>query len=309
MTREETLIETIKFLHFIPYDLIPMIIEYEKQIRYSTQPTQIWKLPTNCLPQCIICDQQFLYFCDCRQHCLRICDLNGQTVEKHSPSFKIPSDIDLYLNCLYVIDQQKVSIFNLQFQLLSSFPIPYSFLGLNHLKVDQNLVYITIDGKHQVYVYTKEGKLKNTIGSTVPSSKQGEFNDPCGLTCDPNSLYICDYYNYRIQSLIKTNYVFRRQWGSEGTRNGQFVRPFSICYNEEVIYVGDNCSIQLFKCDGMFLQRIGYDIGNQAGQLDGAWGICVVRDKMYVTDYGNSRIQVFQRRLPNNEIINEQNLT
>jgi len=271
---------------------------HSSKVKYDLKPLQVWKLPTDSLPMGIISDGQLLYLCDnsSKFSCLRVYNLEGQIVERKSPLLFFPSDIDLYQNCLYIIDKNNVSIFNLQFQLLSSFPIPSTqIFAWNHLKVDDNFIYVTIYSQHQVFIYTRDGKIKNTIGSTSESSKVGEFNKPFGLTLDKNTLYICDYLNHRIQTFSKDDYSFCKQWGSRGRDNGQFIFPYSISYWEGILYVGDDCSVQLFTFEGTFLQRIGgKKEGKDAGQFDRAWGICVVGDRLYVSDYVNERVQVFK---------------
>jgi len=147
-----------------------------------------------------------------------------------------------------------------------------------------------------VYVYVREGKLQHTIGSTASSSKQGEFNRPRGLTVNNNTLYICDHENNRIQSLNKNDFSFCTQWGSKGIDNGQFRSPESICNWENILYVGDLVSVQLFTSEGTFLKRLGdKKTGNKEGQFHYASGLCCVRDRLYVSDWYNARIQVFQR--------------
>jgi len=53
-------------------------------------------------------------------------------------------------------------------------------------------------------------------------------------------------------------------------------------------------SVQLFSFDTKFLQRLGdKEEGEGIGQFRSADGICVVQDRLYVSDFKNSRIQVF----------------
>jgi len=105
----------------------------------------------------------------------------------------------------------------------------------------------------------------------------------------------CDYGNDRIQALSKNNYVYIRHWGKKGLGDGQFSCPYSIFYDEKILYVGDNKSVQLFTCEGKFLQKIGSKQSKEMGQFKCAWGICVIEEQLYVSDYSNGRIQVFRR--------------
>jgi len=168
------------------------------------------------------------------------------------------------------------------------------------MKVDGNILYLTIEDQHQVYAYTREGKVEYTLGSSASSSKQGEFFDPGGLTIDDKSqMYICDRWNDRIQKFIKNDtYIFDKLWGKSGTANGEFKYPYSIYYGEETLYIGDAYCVQLFQSEGRFLQRIGDNKSGKAkGQFNGAWGIVVVKNRMYVSDSFNQRIQVFERTI------------
>jgi len=85
--------------------------------------------------------------------------------------------------------------------------------------------------------------------------------------------------------------------GKLSTEKGQFYYPRSI-YNyllESLIYVGDRLSVQIFWKDGVCLQRLGDDnVGSKMNQFNGVFGICVVDDRLYVSDFRNERIQVFQ---------------
>jgi len=54
-----------------------------------------------------------------------------------------------------------------------------------------------------------------------------------------------------------------------------------------------------------FLQKLGEkNIGSNEGQFALARGTCVIRDRLYVSDLNNSRIQVFglNRKMEKNEI-------
>jgi len=124
--------------------------------------------------------------------------------------------------------------------------------------------------------------------------KLGEFNEPRGITLNKDLLYVCDYYNHRIQTFWKVNYIFHNTWGLLGEQNGQFNYPYAICFSEDIVYVGDGCSVQLFTFDGEFIQRIGGKRGGkEEGQFTNALGICIVKNRLYVSDTNNKRIQIF----------------
>jgi len=198
---------------------------------------------------------------------------------------------------MFIIDQKQISTFTFQFQRTSVWPIQQG--DHSHLKIDNSLklIYVTLFGQHQIMVYTKDGKLQKNIGSIDSSSKLGEFNHPRGLTIYKNVLYVCDGGNHRIQALSKENYSYLNGWGNKGTKNSQFSWPYSIGCYDDLLYVGDDYSVQIFTCQGTFLQRIGgNDFGTDKGQFKFAWGLCVVKDQLYVSDVKNRRIQIFKKQ-------------
>jgi len=137
----------------------------------------------------------------------------------------------------------------------------------------------------------------NEFGSRGSSSKIGEFDYPVGLTVDNKYIYICDCSNHRVQILTKENGIYYSKWGTANTK-GQFINPYGI-YNhlpEDIIYVGDASSVQLFSKDGVCIQRLGEEFyGSKMKQFNWVNGICVMNDRLYVSDCDNRRIQIFKR--------------
>jgi len=209
-----------------------------------------------------------------------------------------PQDICFRNDQFFFTDQTNVSIFDNNLKLLSSFPVPpQKFGNVPYLTVDDNFIYVTSNSTHNVYIYTKERKVKNTIGSSSRGSADGTFNDPSGLTTNKNTLYVCDLENHRTQAFSTSKFIFENKWGSKGTGNGQFHFPGSISYSVDVLYVGDMFSIQLFTTEGTFIQRIGSRyVGMEEGKFSVIAGICIRQNELYVSDRGNKRIQVFRRK-------------
>jgi len=54
-------------------------------------------------------------------------------------------------------------------------------------------------------------------------------------------------------------------------------------------------SVQLFRSDGVCIQRLGDKVyGKKMNQFDVVFGISVMNDRLYVSDFGNDRIQIFK---------------
>ena len=96
--------------------------------------------------------------------------------------------------------------------------------------------------------------------------------------------------------LNSTKYCFRFKWGSEGTANGQFLRPHDVSFDSKGdVYVSDRDrnDIQKFTPNGTFIMKWGSE-GDKAGQFNVPYSIEIdPLDNIYVVDRGNDRIQKF----------------
>ena len=83
--------------------------------------------------------------------------------------------------------------------------------------------------------------------------------------------------------------------GSYGSGDGQLISPTGIAISGDVIFVAENGGnrIQKLTVTGEFLMKFGTK-GSGDGQLCHAWGMCLSSNgNVYVTEYTNSRVQVF----------------
>jgi len=115
---------------------------------------------------------------------------------------------------LYLADQTHVTVFNFQFHIVASWGLPSTSTDIQRsIKVDRDVVYLTIYGKHQIFVCNAlDGKLAKRWGTRAPSATPRLFHCPAGLSCDEQYVYICDERNHRIQILAKDG-LFVTQWG------------------------------------------------------------------------------------------------
>lgn len=145
------------------------------------------------------------------------------------------------------------------------------------------------------------------LGASGPGNGQGQFNAPHGLAVAPDgSLYVADSNNHRIQKFDPSG-KFLLAFGSfSGANNpnpqeGTFNEPWGVAVGPDgSVYVADtwNHRIQKFDSNGNFLTAWGTAGQTEAGgQPTIFWGprdVAVSKDgRVYVTDTGNKRIQVF----------------
>ena len=138
-----------------------------------------------------------------------------------------------------------------------------------------------------IYVYSKDGAEKTTIGSAGKGLCQ--FNKPCGLDIKGDELYVADSNNHRIQKFDLSG-SFICTFGRLGKGEGEFNHPSAIVvdFNDRLIVADHgNSRIQILTSEGSFLVFIdrstGLDMSNICGiALDVQGNIHVVkRSKNY----------------------------
>ena len=91
--------------------------------------------------------------------------------------------------------------------------------------------------------------------------------------------------------------VVTQFFGSDGSQNGQFCRPWGICCDQQGhIIVGDrsNHRVQVFDSNGQFKHKFGTE-GMRPGQFNRPAGVAVTREgHIVVADKDNHRIQVLK---------------
>ena len=101
--------------------------------------------------------------------------------------------------------------------------------------------------------FTSNGELIKFAGQK--GGKEGEFNDPRGVTLHDNQVYVCDADNHRIQ-VFDLNLNFVRSIGSRGKGRGEFNKPFDVKLDTAGnIYVADfmNSRVQVLDNSGHFI--------------------------------------------------------
>ena len=127
------------------------------------------------------------------------------------------------------------------------------------LRIDrEGNVWATDDAGHQVFKFTPEGRLLQTLGvKGVAGTDAKTFNRPTDLAWDSQgNLYVSDGYgNARVVKFDKTG-QYVTAWGTPGDKPGQFRVPHSIAVDSrDRVYVSDreNNRIQIFDVNGTVL--------------------------------------------------------
>ena len=183
-------------------------------------------------------------------------DTNGNIIAFHRSGRTWDTDIitDLSLigeNTISTIDAKTGEILNSWGNNL--FVMPHG------LEVDnQNNVWVTDCGLHQVFKFDSNGNLLMTLGEAKVSGNDTEhFNLPTDVAVSyDGSFYVSDGYgNSRIIKFSKEGkYLF--EWGKFGNKQGEFNIPHGIDSDKNGnIYVADreNNRIQKFDSKGNFI--------------------------------------------------------
>jgi DNA-binding beta-propeller fold protein YncE len=131
--------------------------------------------------------------------------------------------------------------------------------------------------------------LVDTWKGVTPTSEQ--FTYPTGMKIFNDEVYVVDTNEHMIK-VFDLDGNFIRQFGKEGTAEGEFNRPWNIFFSEDELYVAgyENNRIEVFDPDGTFKRSFG-KYGTGDGELDGPTAITQdANGNIIVTDFYNHRV-------------------
>ena len=144
---------------------------------------------------------------------------------------------------------------------------------------------IYVSSEHKLQKFTSSGELIGRRGW-----KEGEFNDPRGVSLYDNQVYVCDNNNHRIQ-VFDLDLNFVRFIGSRGK---EFGAPYDVTFDTAGnMYVAElgNGRMQVMDTSGQFIQSFGQE---GEGKLDGPSGLHIADKYVYVSDWDGGCIVVYE---------------
>jgi DNA-binding beta-propeller fold protein YncE len=149
----------------------------------------------------------------------------------------------------------------------------------------------------RIYKYSSDGKYITRFGESGEEPLQ--FRRPQSLAIDEQGLlWVADDCNHRIQVLDwrgdRPELV--KIFGTEGSEAGQLKHPRSIALTPGHVIVSEygNHRVQKFDRDGNSIAIWG-SVGRGIGELIDPWAVAVdTRERVYVVDSGNNRVQRFR---------------
>ena len=150
---------------------------------------------------------------------------------------------------------------------------------------DADNIYVSSMDKLQKF--TGRGELIKCVGQE--GSKEGEFDDPRGVTLYDNQVYVCDRNNHRIQ-VFDLDLNFIRSIGSRGKGRGECGAPFDVKFDTAGnMYVAEweNARVQVIDSSGHFTRFFG------KGKLNTPSALHIVDKYVYVSDFSGHCIVVY----------------
>lgn len=152
-------------------------------------------------------------------------------------------------------------------------------------------IYIADTPRNFIIILDLNGKTIAEIGKRGGGNGPAEFRQPVEIAIYGNEVFVLDRQNNRIQVLDLAGH-FRRQFSLEGSGAREAnAMAFDI---QGRLYVPTFNWVEVFNREGKLLFRFG-QTGDQPGEFQTTGSICTdSKDRVYVMDSGNRRIQVFQ---------------
>ena len=154
---------------------------------------------------------------------------------------------------------------------------------------DSDNIYVS--SCHKLQKLTSSGELIKCVGKK--GGKEGEFEDPRGVTLYDNQVYVCDSDNNRIQ-VFDLDLNFVKSIGSCGEGRGEFYAPHDIKFDAAGnMYVAEfsNGRVQVLDTSGQFIQEFGQE---EERKLSGPSGLHIVDKIVYVSDWSGHCIVVYE---------------
>ncbi len=238
----------------------------------------------------VIADPQAaaVHWFDLKRESYRKLDRSGQKY------FAAPIAVALGSDRLFIADStlNKVFILDQNLELINVLDDIQRPTGLAFDPERQQL-YVTDTLAHHIRVYDQNGQFQFRIGKRGESD--AEFNYPSHLAFKENRLFVNDTMNFRIQ-IFSAHGRHLKSFGKHGDAIGAFGQSKGVAVDADGhVYVADALAsrVQVFDQQGVFLLDFGA-FGNRPGYFQLPGGLAFWKDKIYVADSYNGRIQVFR---------------
>lgn len=249
-------------------------------------------------------DGKRIWVADVGGRCLHLLDLDRRVYRKVTrvgeASLLAPVDVCRGPgSSLFVCDSEAVAVHRISAE---------SGDGLGTLRIPEDLqrpaavywddaareLFVADTGAHDIKVLNENGALLRIFGKR--GAGPGEFNFPCDLIGDGESLWVVDAGNHRVQRISPAGEVVGG-FGQAGDALGDLALPKGVALDGDGhVYVVDARfeNVQIFDRSGQLLLAFGEE-GSEPGQFWLPAGIHIdAANRIWVCDTYNGRIQVFE---------------
>lgn len=244
-------------------------------------------------PSAVLVIKNKIYVSDTSKGRLLVFDYNGKFERYLKPgeaSFKAPYGLAFDGSVLYVADpgSSKIYMFNSKGNFLKVFETKVKLASPGVLLFQEGKLYVSDQLLHKVMVFDTRGNLLRSYGSE--GHQKGQLYFPHGLMVDQKgSVYVADSGNDRIQA-------FKADGTAVEVIGGQIATPRGMVGDENGnlwVVEGLANKLPVLKTDGTLVTVFG-EQGREYGQLALPNGVYIDQNnRVYVTEFGNSRVSVF----------------
>jgi tripartite motif-containing protein 71 len=160
------------------------------------------------------------------------------------------------------------------------------------------VVVVNVKTKRLVRVIGSEGGGKAEFrGDPSPTRRELTRAGPADVAALPDgAMAVSDSGNHRIQ-IFNADGMYVREFGSEGSGEGQFNTPLGMAATSNELFVADHYNDRVVVCDlrGNHVRTLGRT-GSAPGEFKNPLAVAMdAKGQLWVSDYEGHRIQAFDR--------------
>lgn len=265
-----------------------------------------------------VSNDDVLYIADAGNHRVVVIDLDATNSNvttigfgpgSKSDQFNRPSDLSIVNSSLYVVDQrnrrlQQMSVSNVNLTMtfnLAALPDRPFYL---HIDTNGGIYISERDGHAVFFIRSNSTSVTRVAGTGESGSRDGQLDRPYGIFVSrEGALYIADRYNHRIMKWLAGASTGSRVAGTGTTGKSvtQVNLPTDIVVDgNDYMYITESGNSRVTRwapgsTSGVCIVACTGTSGISSTQLSAPHSLAFDRHgSLYVSDYGNHRVQKFQ---------------
>ena len=183
-------------------------------------------------------------------NCLCKFDENGRKLKEVKGKLQSPGGVTIINNQVFVCDRgnRRIAVFSTELELIRCFGTNGSGDGQFSypefiIKDGEGQLWITDFSNQRLCVFTADGKYQRSV---VKPADKGKLNQPVGITCDSDYVYVSEHGGQCVSVFTVTG-DFVCSFGGRGGGEGEFFNPFGVSVDRDgFLYVCDQSGIQVY---------------------------------------------------------------